>query len=237
MCMAYSGRCLLSSTLTGRDANRGDCAQPCRWEYTLSEEKRPGLFFPIVEEGGQSYVMNSKDLNLIRHLPDLIASGVDSLKIEGRMKSLYYVAAVCRVYRDALDTYRQDPDGFRFREIWWEELAKISHRDYTTGFLEDSADGEMQDTERGGYIQEYEFVGIVTERREGRRVVVEARNKFHRGDRIEWIGPGMASFTSTIEEMRDIDNAPLPFAQPEQTVLTQAPDLVAPHFLLRRKRG
>ncbi len=235
MCMAYSGRCLLSSYLTGRDANRGDCSQPCRWEYTLCEEKRPGQAFPVIEDRGKTSLLNSRDLNLIRHLPDLIRTGVKSLKIEGRMKSLYYVAAVTRVYRKALDTYRKNPAAYRFREEWWEELQKVSHRPYTTGFLFPENDAPMQAPESADYIQPYDFVGIVLET-DGKRARIEARNKIRLGDRIEWIGPKTASFETEIQVIRDPGGTPIPCAQPQQTFETVTDLPVAPFHLLRRKR-
>jgi len=235
MCMAYSGRCLLSSFLTGRDANRGDCAQPCRWEYTLREEKRPGQSFPIIEEGEKTYLLNSKDLNLIRRLPELIAAGVNSFKIEGRMKSLYYVAAVTRVYRRALDSYRKNPAAYCFREEWEEELQKVSHRPYTTGFLLPKEETRRQFTTGADYIQPYDFVGIVT-KIDGREAMIEARNKIRPGDRIEWIGPEMKMFETEIKRMQEIDGTPLSCAQPQQTFVTTPVPPVAPFFLLRRKR-
>jgi putative protease len=235
MCMAYSGRCLMSTFLTGRDANRGDCAQPCRWEYTLIEEKRPGQDVGLIEDSGQSYIMNSKDLNLIRHLPALIEAGVDSLKIEGRMKSLYYVAAVTRIYRHALDTYSQHGDRFQFQERWWEELAKISHRDYTTGFLLGPNTPAMQKCDDSKYIRTHDFVGIVTAVIDNRHVMVQARNKISPGDRVEWIGPNMVSFHSEIQELRRPGGDILPSAKPEQPVLIQVDHPVEVNFLLRKK--
>ncbi len=233
MCMAYSGRCLISDVMTGRNANLGDCAQSCRWEYRLHEEKRPGEYFPIFEEGKQSFIMNSKDLNLIRHIPDLIRSGIDSLKIEGRMKSLYYVSAVTRVYRDALDTYRENPEEYHFKKIWGEELAKTSHRGFTTGFTIPGKDDSLQQSENGGYLQSYDFVGIVTETGKD-DIIIEARNKINIGDRIEWIGPGMKSFVSGLNDLRDKDGRPLSSVNPQQQFQTGSEHPVTPGFLLRR---
>ena len=235
MCMSYSGRCLLSSVLTGRSANLGDCAQPCRWEYTLSEEKRPEESFPIIEDLGQSYIMNSKDLNLIRYLPELIEAGVDSLKIEGRMKSIYYTASVTRIYRDALDTYRKNPEGYRFNENWWEELKTTSHRDYTTGFLLGPEGPDLQRPESSKYIQDYDFVGIVVAMGNENNVRVQARNKICLGDEIEWIGPDMAFFRSMVQELRDENGRALNSVNPEQTFLTPIDHPVDVDFLLRRR--
>ncbi|MEJ2699846.1 MAG: U32 family peptidase, partial [Desulfuromonadales bacterium] len=133
MCVAYSGRCLVSAALTGRSANRGACAHPCRWRYALQEETRPGKYFPLEEDGRGTYLFNSRDLCLVEHLPELLKAGIDSMKIEGRMKSRYYVAAVTRVYRAALDRYLADPDGYEFDPLWREELEKVSHRPYGPG--------------------------------------------------------------------------------------------------------
>lgn len=235
MCMSYSGRCLLSSVLTGRSANLGDCAQPCRWEYTLSEEKRPGESFPIIEDLGQSFIMNSKDLNLIRYLPELIEAGVDSLKIEGRMKSIYYTASVTRIYRDALDTYRKDPEGYRFNETWWEELKTISHRDYTSGFLLGAEGFDLQHTESSNYIQDFNFVGIVVGMGSENIVMVQARNKICLGDEIEWIGPDMAFFRSMVRELRDENGHALDSVNPGQTFQTPMDHPVDVDFLLRRR--
>jgi putative protease len=236
MCMSYSGRCLLSSFLTGRSANLGDCAQPCRWEYTLQEKKRPGENFPIIEDMGQSFILNSKDLNMIRHLPQLIEAGVDSFKIEGRMKSLYYVAAVTRVYREALDRHGEDPMEYRFDDTWWQELTKISHRDYTTGFFVPSDGLDLQKTENSEYIQNYDFVGVVTGIGEENMVTVQARNKISTGDEIEWIGPGMASFSSKIRELKDENGMVLHSVNPGEVFISRPHHPAAVDFLLRRKR-
>ncbi len=235
MCMAYSGRCLLSTFLTGREANRGDCTQPCRWAYTLHEETRPGQFFPIAEDGSETFVLNAKDLCLIRHLPALIEAGVDSLKIEGRMKSLYYVASVMRIYRHALDTYSQDPSAYAFNETWWDELTKVSHREYSTGFAFPAENHDMQRHQRGDYVRRYEFVGIVTDRPADHTVVVEARNQIFLGDEIEWIGPGLQTFVSRIETLRDADGNVLSAVKPQHTFSTETDHPVAVDFLLRRR--
>ncbi len=235
MCMAFSGRCLLSAYLTGREANRGDCTQPCRWAYTLHEETRPGRFFPIEEDGSHTFILNAKDLCLIRHLPALVEAGLDSLKIEGRMKSLYYVASVTRIYRAALDTYRDNPSTYAFNDTWWEELSKVSHREYTTGFALPAEQHEMQRLHRGDYIRHYEFVGIVTDRTADGTVVVEARNQISLGDEIEWIGPGLQTFVSRIETLRDSDGHPLTAVKPQHSFSTETDHPVAADFLLRRR--
>ena len=161
MCISYSGRCLLSNAMTGRDANRGLCAHPCRYRYALMEEKRPGEYFPIEEDVRGSYIMNSKDLCMIRHRPELAQSGICSMKIEGRMKSIFYVAQVIRAYRQALDAYEKDPENWQFREEWAEELSKASHREFTTGFYFHKAGAEEQNYRTSAYIKPYIFTGLV----------------------------------------------------------------------------
>ncbi len=235
MCMAYSGRCLLSTFLTGREANRGDCTQPCRWAYTLHEETRPGRFYPMAEDGSGTFILNAKDLCLIRQLPALVDAGLDSLKIEGRMKSLYYVASVTRVYRDALDTYGNNPSTYAFNETWWEELTKVSHREYTPGFALPAEQHDMQQLQRGDYIRNYQFVGIVTDRWADGTVVVEARNPISLGDEIEWIGPGLQTFVSPIKILRDVDGTPLTAVKPQHSFHTETNHPVTVDFLLRRR--
>ena len=161
MCISYSGRCLLSNFMTGRDSNRGMCAHPCRYRYSLVEEKRPGEFFPIEEDDRGSYIMNSKDLCMIRHIPDLVHAGIDSAKIEGRMKSIFYVATVVHAYRQAIDAYYEDPDNYVFREEWMEELLKASHREFTTGFYYGKPGHEEQNYRTSRYTKEYSFIGKV----------------------------------------------------------------------------
>ena len=235
MCMAYSGRCLMSTFMTGRDANLGDCAQPCRWAYGLTEQTRRGQIFPVVEESKGTFIMNSKDLNLVRHLPALIGAGVTSLKIEGRMKSLYYVAAVTRIYRQALDRVAKEGKDYQFDETWWDELKRVSHRDYTTGFFLGRNDMEMQEQKSGGYIQSDVFLGIVREVADDGHVIVEARNKIVPGDRVEWIGPGMTTFHGSIGQIRNLEGALLSSSKPQQSVRLFVDHPVAVNFLLRKK--
>ncbi|MBE0596868.1 MAG: U32 family peptidase, partial [Desulfuromonadales bacterium] len=160
MCVAWSGRCLLSAALTGRSANRGACTQPCRWRYALMEESRPGEYLPIEEDAAGTYLFNSRDLCLVEHLPAILAAGVTSLKIEGRMKSRYYVAAVTRVYRAALDRWLADPQGWRCEPAWLEELARVSHRPYSTGFLLGRGEAQVHAGD-SRYRRSDTFVGVV----------------------------------------------------------------------------
>ncbi|MDD5645228.1 MAG: U32 family peptidase C-terminal domain-containing protein, partial [bacterium] len=184
MCVSYSGRCLLSSVMTGRSANEGKCAHPCRWNYYLVEEKRPGEYFPIESSDKGSYILNSKDLNMIDYIPEIAAAGVDSIKIEGRMKSLYYLACVVRAYRKALDCYESRE---KLPKKVTEELEKISHRKYTTGFYVDNSCRDMQVADTSEYEKKYDFLGIV-KKVAGGTATLEARNKIRRGDSVEIIG-------------------------------------------------
>lgn len=184
MCMSYSGRCLLSNYMTGRDANRGACAQPCRYKYYLVEEKRPGEYFPIIEDDKGSYIMNSKDLCMIEYIPELVNSGIYSFKIEGRMKSPFYVAAVVKAYRQALDNYWENPDKYEFKKQWMDNLFKVSHRKYHTGFYFGKS-GE-QIFESSSYIRDYDIVGVVKHFDEESMVAtIEQRNRIFEGDKVE----------------------------------------------------
>ncbi len=188
MCMAYSGRCLLSNVLTGRDANRGECAQSCRWRYAVVEEKRPGQYMPIEEDNGGTHIFNSKDLRLIEYIPDLVEIGVDSLKIEGRMKSSYYVATVVRAYRQALDLYAADPDNYVLPRELLAELDKVSHRPYYAGFFVPSDAGIHRPT--GSYIRDYDVVGVVEGFDEvACEAVVSVRNRLSIGEVVEVMQP------------------------------------------------
>lgn len=188
MCMSYSGRCLLSNYMTGRDANRGGCAQPCRYKYHLVEEKREGEYYPIIEDEKGTYIMNSKDLCMIEHIPEVINTGAVSLKIEGRMKSAYYVATVCKVYREAIDSYMKDPDNYKFNKKWIEDLDKPSHREYYTGFYFDEENKQIQSS--SAYIRKYDIVGVVKSYDEEKKLVtIEQRNKVFDGELVEIMKP------------------------------------------------
>src|SRR5699024_1438926 len=152
MCISYSGRCLLSNYMTGRDANMGECTQPCRYKYHLMEEKRPGQYFPVYEDDEGTFIFNSKDLSMLEHIPELIKSGIRSFKIEGRVKSSYYVATVIRSYRHAIDEYYRDPDKYIYKEEWLDEVKKVSHRDFTTGFYFGNPNSEAQVYHTSKYI-------------------------------------------------------------------------------------
>ncbi len=235
MCMAWSGRCLLSAALSGRSANQGACSHPCRWKYALQEETRPGEYFPIEEDAQGTYIFNSRDLCLIDHLPELIAAGVASLKIEGRMKSLYYVAAVTRVYRAALDAYRADPAGYRVDPEWRRELEAVSHRPYGTGFLfaEDRTQVHGEDS---CYRRHCDFVGVVLESSAGRWRVA-GRNRFLRGESLELIGPAMRQAKLTVGNISREDGEPVDRVQPNAIVHMELPAGAQPGDLLRRWRS
>ncbi len=189
MCMAYSGRCLLSSFLSSRSANRGDCNQPCRWEYSLKEKQREDEF-TIQEDARGTYILNSRDLCMIEHIPELAAAGVDGLKIEGRMKTAYYVAAVSKVYRAALDRFHADKGNYCYNPEWLEELKKVSHRPFTTGFYLPERKDQTERFESSAYIRGYDFVGTVDEHNREKQILrIKARNRFAPGDELEILDP------------------------------------------------
>ncbi len=220
MCISYSGRCWLSKFLTGRDANQGACTHSCRWKYRLVEETRNGEFFPVGEDTRGAYVMNSKDLCLLPKLADVIQSGVASLKIEGRMKSVNYVAGVVKVYRAAIDAYFADSENFSVRDAWLTELDKVAHRPYTTGFFAgDGMPTEIYDTSKPK--RSANFLGIVRNF-DGTTMTatIEQRGKFERGGRVEFLQPHGDTFTQTIDFMRDADGLEISAAPHAQQLVT-----------------
>lgn len=241
MCMSYSGRCLMSSYMTGRSANLGECAQPCRWKYSLVEEKRPGQYFPIEEDEHGTYVFNSMDLCMIEYIPELVKAGIDSFKIEGRMKSIHYVATVVSVYRKAIDNYFENPEGWKFNPAWMDEIRKVSHREYTTGFFFGKENFRGENTETSGYRREYDFVGVVREYlSDKKQAVIEQRNKFGLGDKLEITGPETPAFIQKVEYMTDGEGKPIESApHAQQTVIMTVDTPVRPLDMLRRekKRG
>lgn len=198
MCISYSGRCLLSNYMTGRDANQGDCAQACRWKYFLMEEKRPGEYFPIGESNQGTFIMNSKDLCLLPYLPDLMGAGIKSFKIEGRVKSQYYVSTVVHAYREAMDAVQMGNFTPALVDRLLKELAKTSHRDYTTGFFFGNPGRDGQNYKTSSYIQDYDFLGLIKAYDpEKKRALIEARNRFALGDQAEIMGrtPGFVTIS------------------------------------------
>ncbi|MFW5998191.1 MAG: peptidase U32 family protein [Bacillota bacterium] len=238
MCISYSGRCLLSNYMTNRDANRGKCAHSCRWKYYLMEEERPENYYPVFEDKHGSYILNSRDLCLIEYIPEIVKTGVDSLKIEGRMKGLHYVAAVTKIYRQALDEYFQDPDKYVYQKKWKTELKKISHRGYTTGFFQGVPDETDHNYEDSAYKRTYDFMGVVRNYLpENKTAEVEVREKFFKGDRIEVLGPDIEPFTTTVdfiinEEGKYVEDAP----HPKEIIKIPVSKKVKPYYMIRRKR-
>lgn len=254
MCISYSGRCLLSNYMAGRDANRGKCAHSCRWNYYLVEEKRPGEYYPIYEDERGSYIMNSKDLCLIKYIPDIIKTGLSSLKIEGRMKSLHYVSTVTSVYRKAIDLYYRDPVNYVFKSEWMEELRKVSHRDYTTGFFLTPPGTGGHNYGSSSYQRGYDFMGVVRdfipfeveknsqgECRDGEYIghaLVEVRHKFFKGDILEIMGPDIDSFEIGLKYIINhngeiVDTAP----HPKELIKIPVDRAVRPFYLVRREKA
>ncbi|MCD1147169.1 U32 family peptidase [Peptoniphilus sp. KCTC 25270] len=237
MCMSYSGRCLLSNYMTGRDANRGDCSQACRYKYHLVEESRPGEYYPIVQEDEGSFILNSKDLCMIEHVDELIEAGISSLKIEGRVKSEYYLATVVRSYRMAIDAYYADPENYQYDPKYLEEIQKVSHRDFTTGFYYGEAKGPEGIYERKSYVRNYDFMGIVLDYDEETQIAtIEQRNRVFVGEEVEFFGPGKEHFTQKIEWMKDENGEEIEVAPRARMIYTMKVDRpVAPKDMLRKK--
>ena len=238
MCIAHSGRCLLSSVLTGRSGNRGACAQPCRWEYHLYEKGYDGQYFPVFEDDHGTYIMNSRDLMMIEHIPELVQAGVTSFKIEGRMKSAYYVASVVHAYRRAIDAYQKDPSAYCFNENLKEELIKSATRGFTTGFYFGNPYEDGQDTVRDTDPRRYIFTGKVISAEKDGFIEVEQRNKFSVGERLEVLSPRLESAAFFVESIRDSDgNMQESAPHPQQHVRINCPYALQPGDLLRRQDG
>ncbi|NLY18630.1 MAG: U32 family peptidase [Clostridiaceae bacterium] len=237
MCISYSGRCLLSNFMCGRDANRGDCAHPCRWKYYLMEEKRPGEYFPIIEDGSGTFIFNSKDLCMIAHIPELIEAGVTSFKIEGRMKSSFYVSTVVRAYRMALDAYLNSPENYVFQRKWLDEVGKVSHRSFTTGFFFGKPGHESQNYKTSSYIRTWDFVGIVKSYDEKEKTaVIEQRNKINKGDYIEIMQPNGRDIMLKADNMRDMDGNLIDSTPHPQMIFSmKVPEPVEVNSILRKE--
>lgn len=216
MCISYSGRCLLSSFLTGRDANRGACTHPCRWKYAVVEENRPGQYMPVYENERGTYIFNSKDLCMIEHIPEMVSSGIDSFKIEGRMKTALYVATVARTYRLAIDDFIEDPEKYKARIPFYKsEISKCTYRQYTTGFFFGKPDENTQIYDSNTYIREYTYLGIVGDTNEQGLYHIEQRNKFSVGETIEVMKPDGQNIEVTVKRIvdengKDMDSCPHP---------------------------
>ena len=230
MCVSYSGRCLLSNYMTGRDASRGACAQPCRYQYALVEEKRPGEYFPIGEDAGGAYILNSRDMCMIDHIPELLDAGLDSLKIEGRAKSAYYAAVVTAAYRHAVDAALA---GEPLDPVWREEVEKVSHRPYSTGFYF----GEPgQHTSHARYVRDWQVMAVVTSCAPDGTALCELRNKLSAGDELELVGPGLKPVPVTAEGLAGGDGLPIPEARkPQMPFYLKLPVQAPPLSLLRRR--
>ena len=238
MCISYSGRCLLSNYLVGRDANQGACTHPCRWKYSVVEETRPGEYMPVYENERGTYIFNSKDLCMIEHIPELIESGVDSLKIEGRMKTALYVATVARTYRKAIDDYQKDPELYRKNMPWYlNQISNCTYRQFTTGFFFGKPDETSQIYDSNTYVKEYTYLGIIGEEREG-TYRIEQRNKFSVGENIEIMKPNGQNVEVTVNRILDEDGAPQESAPHSKQVLYVDLGVKAePYDILRRQEA
>ncbi|HDY67547.1 hypothetical protein LCGC14_2000920 [marine sediment metagenome] len=236
MCLSYSGRCYLSAYMAGRGANLGDCAQSCRWKYSLVEEERPNEYFPVFEDGEFTSVMSSRDLCMIQHIPELISAGIDAWKIEGRMKSQYYVATVTRIYREAIDTFFGN-GVYGYQDKWLEELGKISNRGYNTGFfLGNPGENGQRVGEESGYTQDYKFVGLFDRPKEKKFAEVIVKNKFEVGDDIEVMGKRPEQdFVQNIKEMYNQEMEPIEKANPGQRVFIIPERPVEKYFMMRKR--
>ncbi len=234
MCVAYSGRCLLSSFMANRHSNRGMCTHPCRWKYALVEETRAGQYMPIAEDDQGTYIFNSKDLCMIEHIPAMINSGVSALKIEGRMKGINYLAVVVKVYREAIDGYVQDPSGYRIRPEWLNELSKISHRGYCTGFYFDDPQQTIPDYDFSKGLDTYLFIGKILAKRDEDCAVMEVRNKCRTGDQVEILSPRQEIRRTCIGDMRDEEGSRIQFAQPGMRIFMDLGLKTRPNDLVRK---
>ncbi len=237
MCMSYSGRCLLSNYLTGRDANQGACTHPCRWKYSVVEETRPGEYMPVYENERGTYIFNSKDLCMIEHIPDLLDAGIDSLKIEGRMKNALYVATVARTYRKAIDDYLKDPAIYEQNMPWYrEQISHCTYRQFTTGFFYGRPGRESQIYDNNTYIQSYTYLGIVGEKDERGYYSIEQRNKFSLGEEIEIMKPDGSNVRATVQKIFDDDGQPVESApHPKQKLWIDLETEMDSFDILRRK--
>ncbi len=239
MCISYSGRCLLSNYMAGRDGNRGECAHPCRWKYFLMEQQRPGEYMPVFENERGTFIYNSKDLCMLPHVDKLVEAGVDSFKIEGRVKSEFYVATVVKAYRKAIDDYfAAAPGEYKFDERLMDEVKKVSHRDYTTGFFFGKPGGTEQHYESSSYIRDYDMVGVVEsyDKKTGMAKVIQ-KNRFFKGDEVEFLRPYGDFSKQVIEYMTDADGNEIEVANHPQSVVYIKTKLeLEPDTFIRKKK-
>ena len=238
MCISYSGRCLLSNYMAGRDGNGGACAHPCRWKYYLMEEKRPGEYMPVFENERGTFIYNSKDLCMINHIDKLVESGLTSFKIEGRVKSEFYVATVVAAYRRAIDSYFENPDAWEPNPEWLSELKKVSHRDYTTGFYFGRPGGTEQHYASSSYIREYDMVGVAEGYDEKTNMAkIVQKNRFFKGDEVEFLCPDGSFFTQKIEYMTDADGNEIEVAnRPQSIAYVKTEKKVLKDSFMRKRR-
>ena len=236
MCISYSGRCLLSNYFTGRDANQGACTHPCRWKYSVVEETRPGEYMPVYENERGTYIFNSKDLCMIEHIPEMIEAGIDSFKIEGRMKTALYVATVARTYRKAIDDYLESPEKYRANMEWYKaEIGKCTYREFTTGFYFHKPDATTQIYDSNTYVKNYTYIGTVETVFEDGSFQMEQKNKFTVGETIEIMKPDGRNLAVTVEEIRNeegeqMENAP----HPKQILRVRLSETPKAYDILRR---
>ena len=237
MCISYSGRCLLSNYFTGRDANQGACTHPCRWKYSVMEESRPGEYFPVYENERGTFIFNSKDLCMIEHIPDLINAGIDSFKIEGRMKTALYVATVARTYRKAIDDYLKDPALYEENMSWYQEqISNCTYRQFTTGFFYGKPTQEAQIYDNNTYIKEYTYLGIVGETNEEGKYCISQRNKFSVGEQIEVMKPNGDNIEATVKSIQDEEGNQMESApHPKQILYIDLGIKLDRYDILRRK--
>ncbi|NLB80991.1 MAG: U32 family peptidase [Clostridiaceae bacterium] len=236
MCISYSGRCLLSNYMAGRDANQGDCAHPCRWKYSLMEEQRPGQYFPVYENDRGSFFFNSKDLCLIEFIPQLINAGINTFKIEGRVKSEFYVATVVKAYREEIDRYCENSDTYQFDQKQLEELCKVSHREYTHGFWHDMPHSEGQVYKSSSYVRDYDIVGIIIDCDENGNAHISQRNKFSVGDEIEILRPKGDFIQINVTQMADEKDEQIQTAPHAGMVVKMNVGAFVPPLSMLRKR-
>lgn len=236
MCISYSGRCLLSNYLVGRDANRGACTHPCRWKYSIVEEKRPGEYMPVFENERGTYIFNSKDLCMIEHMDDVLTSGIDSLKIEGRMKTALYVATVARTYRKAIDDYMESPEKYKANMDWYkEQISNCTYRQFTTGFFYGKPDENTQIYDNNTYAKEYTYLGFAEAIDERGLVQITQRNKFVTGETIEVMKPNGENIPVTVKAIYDEEGSQVESApHPQQKLFVDLGIKMEVYDLLRR---